>query len=228
MRREDFTEQLVACLHTRRAGRRVISAWEPDAIAAPERHVHTGIDANLSLDAIYTTILKSNDAFDTIESMLNISLHKSFLTLLQDKDIDEEKEQVWLFAYKWLTKYYDALMEPDIMHTPFYRQDHDRFIELLTKMCAVLPDKRITFVDAVRIWCPGILTQASEDDDVVSVDVAETHVAETHVAETHVAVMDGPSTNLPSSSDSSVRRRLALKGLVGPQGRSKTRRSSRN
>ena len=242
MRRDDFTDQLIACLHTKRYGRRVISLWAPDAIAAPERHVYCGIQANMSLDEQYESLMKSNVAFDTIESMLNISFHKSYLKALVDCNIEDEKEQVWLFAHKWLAKYYNFLMEPDVLYSPFYRQDHDRFIELLTKMCAVLPEKRITFLDAVQLWSPGVLTTGQGDNDDVALpdDVSSDDASlprhdgvslprhDDVSPDGGVSVKDGPSTSLLSSSDSSVRRRLALKGLRGPQGRNKTRRSSRN
>jgi hypothetical protein len=231
MRREDFTRQLIECLNTKQCGRTIISSWEPDAIAAPERHIQCGIQNGYSDDKMYDSIMKSNQAFDTIESMLNILFTKSHLKSLRECTMHDEKEHVWLFAYKWLTKYYDFLMEPDVLHSPFYRQDHDRFIELLTKMCAVLPEKRITFLDAARLWSPGALTSSndthdeSQDEtkpDDESVDAAD---APCVVAS---PVTDGPSMNHPPSSDSSVRRRLVLKGFHGHQGRSKTRKSSRS
>jgi hypothetical protein len=96
----------------------------------------------------------------------------------------------------------------------------------------VLPEKRITFLDAARVWSPGVLTTVHDDDgaaDGASSD-GESPDGGVSVVESpcESPVIDGPSTILPPSSDSSVRRRLALKGLRGHQGRNRTRKSSRN
>ncbi len=226
MRREDFTRHLVECFHTKSSGRTVISSWEPDAIAAPERHVQCGLHVGLLYDKLHELLMKSNRAFDTIESMLNISFTKAHIKSLHGCELIDEKEHVWLFAYKWLTKYYDFLMEPDVLHSPFYRQDHTRFIELLTKMCAVLPEKRLSFLDAMRLWCPGHAASESSEDsnDDASDDASQNDVKP--VAESPWT--DGLSKNLLPSSSDAVRRRLVLKGFRGPQGRNKTRKSSRS
>jgi hypothetical protein len=240
MRREDFTKELLACIEPTCSRHRVLTVWEPDSVAAPERHFKNGMCTDISKGEQYKALIAQNNAFDIIESLLNLQMHKSVCETYVET-IDVEKEQVWLFAFYWLRRYYNELMEPDVMYSLFYRQDHDRFIELLTKMCAFRPEKRITFLDAARLWCPGMLrspdvsdneTDASDDvpqsepsSDVVSPIGAD---ALSSVGSSLDDVMGGPSMNLPPSSDSSVRRRLVLKGLHGPQGRSKTRKSSRN
>jgi hypothetical protein len=237
MRSEDFTHELIVCCNTKRSNRRVYTSWEPDGTAAPERHVLNGIQANLSADEICETLLQKNRAFDTIQSMLDITMNTSFFKYLK-KDICEEKEHVWLFAQRWVAKYYEYLMEPDVFHSSFYRQEHDRFIDLLTKMCTVLPEKRPSFAEALRVWSPGEYNEESDDDDELPPQPAPNGGAPNGDASVCAespsdgavsSVTDGPSTSLQPSSDSSaVRRRLALKVFHDRQGRNKTRRSSRN
>jgi len=233
MRREDFTKELLACVETKSADCTIHTKWEPDGVCAPERHFVLGKDTQLSNDAQYKLLMKYNEAFDVIDSLLNLRLHKTVYESFA-LPVDSEKEQVWLFAFYWARRYYNELMEPDIMHSPFYRQDHSRFIELLTKMCAFRPEKRITFLNAARLWCPGMLSSPEQSPDVSEDEAPEPNGADVSsdgAAPSCADVQsqtDGPSTTLPPSSDSSVRRRLVLKGLHGRQGRNKTRRSSRN
>ena len=252
MRREDFTKALLACVQTKNGKHRVLTIWGPDSVAAPERHFLNGATTDLSKEEQFNLLSEQNNAFDIVDSLLNLQLHKSVYVSL-GAAIDSEKEQVWLFAFYWLRRYYNELMEPDIMHSPFYRQDHSRFIELLTKMCAFRPEKRITFLDAARLWCPGMLsspeTSEEEYDAQDAPEEAQSNVcnapeeAQSNVCDAQscdvqssdaAAQTDGLSTNPPpplpdaQPSDFSVRRRLVLKGLHGPQGRSRTRKSSRS
>jgi hypothetical protein len=250
MRREDFTKALLACVQTKTGGHRVLTIWEPDSVAAPERHFLNGAATDLSKEEQFNLLSEQNNAFDIVDSLLNLQLHKSVYGSYS-ATVESEKEQVWLFAFYWLRRYYNELMEPDIMHSPFYRQDHSRFIELLTKMCAFRPEKRITFLDAARLWCPGMLSspepspeQSDEDESVEDTQPNVCVVSNNAALPRH----DAPSGDATSCSDElqkddssmnppqplsvdvlpSVRRRLVLKGLHGPQGRSRTRKSSRS
>jgi hypothetical protein len=126
-----------------------IPAWSPHAVAAPERHVHYGTDYNP--DTILH-VLQSHTATEMIESMLRIYMTSQLLESLQT--IDPVKEQVWLFGYKWLSIYYNRLVEPNVTRSEFYRVYHDSFLSLLRTMLQVHPVHRVTFVQGLRQWCP--------------------------------------------------------------------------
>jgi len=206
-----------------------IPAWSPHAVAAPERHVHYGTD--YTSDTILH-VLQSHSATEMIESMLRIYMTSQSLESLPT--IDPVKEQVWLFGYKWLSVYYNRLVEPNVTRSEFYRVYHDSFLSLLRTMLQVHPFHRVTFVQALRQWCPessmlqevpivvpsGQMNAAAireQAKSLTSADVSET--------------VPGESVSLPSQcvvSVDGVKPRLVLIRPSDSEERNKTRRNRRS
>ena len=130
-----------------------LTEWNPKRVAAPERHLSLGKDAGLSIDMLVYTLEKENVVFDNISSLLRIYLNRTVLR--NSPAIDPVKEQIWLFAQKWFSEYYEILTEPDILKSDFFRSHNDDFLALLTKMLEVHPKKRISFQQALLEWDPS-------------------------------------------------------------------------
>ena len=94
-----------------------LDSWNPQEVAAPERHISLRRDPLLQAIALLDQL---NPAFARIEHMMRI-----YFAPTAELPLDNEKEQVWLFAYSWFSAYYDMLMEGAILQTEFYRKYHD-------------------------------------------------------------------------------------------------------
>ena len=218
------------------------SSWNPRKPAAPERHMLLGKAANIALDTQIYMLEEQNHAFSTIESMLRIFTSAKQLQSLPAPDVI--KEQVWLFAYKWFSAYYDLLTEPGVLQSAFYKKEHDRFLGLVGSMLLVNPGKRATFVSALRVWYPTSVLLQVRDDEFAEAPV-ESVTAQppssipplaptVFFAPTESVVSLPPSAPLPSAPAVSVspaaskKTRLVLARPLYPEGRNKTRKNDRN
>jgi hypothetical protein len=197
-----------------------ITSWNPRKPAAPERHMANGKAANIVFETQVYMLEEQNHAFSTIESMLRIFVSAKQLQSLPAPDV--VKEQVWLFAYKWFSAYYDLLTEPGILQSRFYKTEHDRFLALLGTLLLVNPGKRSTFINALRIWCPGSpLLKVSDDVSVADVPV------ESVVSDSPVVI--APSVPVvPAAVSESKKTRLVLAPPRGHEARNKTRKNDRS
>jgi hypothetical protein len=127
--------------------------WAPRKTAAPERHHALGSAASISIQTQIHLLDTQNPSFEIIESLLRLYMNPVEYSMLSGT-IDEEKEQVWLFAIRWLTHYYECLTEPLAIRTEFYRQSHNKFLNLMRMMLQYSPGRRISFVEALRSWYP--------------------------------------------------------------------------
>lgn len=153
--------------------------WSPRKTAAPERHRILGIERSVPLQTQIHLLDTQNEAFEIIESMVRIYLSPVEYGMLGSGQngfapLNPEAEQVWLFAMRWLTHYYECLMEPLAIRTEFYQQSHQRFIELMRQMLSYNPSKRISFRDALQFWYPTSTVFASrplsEEDNQSTTD----------------------------------------------------------
>jgi len=214
-----------------------LSAWNPRKPAAPERHMVLGKAANIALDTQIYMLEEQNHAFNTIESMLRIFTSAKQLQSLPVPDV--VKEQVWLFAYKWFSAYYDLLTEPGVLQSSFYKKDHDRFLALVGSMLLVNPGKRATFISALRAWYP-MSTLLQVHDDVSEIDqeltvpspspvvLLESVVSHSPLPVSSLASAPAPAP-APAASSAEVKKpRLVLLPPHNPEGRNKTRKGHRN
>lgn len=213
---EDFTKDLVLC-----AGAQYHSApldhWNPLEIAAPERHLSLGTD---SWEERREALENQNPAFAKIESML----HLYFKDSEEEYDtIDEEKEQVWLFAYHWFATYYEYLMDTRFVRMLFYKKYHEAFLALMRRCLRINPSTRPTFRDIAALWMPSredtTNTKEAKEASPTTKDLpALLPVLSSLPIQDSASSLKKPSAAVPSS-------RLVL---AGARGHNKTRRNLRS
>ena len=186
--------------------------WNPKMIAAPERHLANGAAEGILFGTQVFQLKRGNYPFELIETVLGTvyDLHKLF-----GKPVDPEKEQVWLFCYKWLSLYYTTITEENVMHSEFYRKHHTNFLELLGCGLTLVPERRKTFQELLEAW-PYRLppTTAQTASESFESDASEPPAAVVAVA--NVGPVAPPH------------RRLVLKRPTGHAERNKTRKGRYN
>ena len=199
-----------------------IDKWNPYSTAAPERHVVYGRVLGLSYNDIYIALETYNNAFHDIENLFRIYLTDEALRSLGS--IHPVHEQVWLFGYKWLQIYQNLLTVPNILRSQFYKNTHERFLNVLGSMLVFQSTKRATFVSALRIWDSKnkLLIPVVIDDDADAICEFVTD---------NLSMKDQPHVK-HVVRDESLPRPLLMPRLVLAQRqhgvRSKTRKSLRN
>lgn len=205
---DDFTNALRSCVSSRFYAS-PLDKWSPHETAAPERHKRlsdTLSDESWEDDA--STLDHQNAAFGLLESMLRVF----FAPFDVADDIDDEKEQVWLFAYHWLSVYYEFLMDTRAVSTEFYKQHHARFLEILRHSLCVSATTRYTFQQLALDWNPSLVPEASSP---TVTPVAPTATAAVVASVSPVSAPVVPVVPAPP-------KRLVLQG---PRGHNRTRRN---
>jgi serine/threonine protein kinase len=205
-------------------------------VAAPERHLSLGKHQDLSLDAQIYNLEQENVAFENISSLLRIYLDRNVLRNISK--IDPVKEQIWLFAQKWFSEYYDMLTEPDILKSEFFRTHNDDFLSLLKKMLETNPRKRISFQQALLEWDPAniLLKQEKEEKEEQEEQEKEETKAETEeevkciTPSCQSAISEKTAESLPATSPSLKVSwtPLVLNGFHRAEEHNKTRKNLRN
>jgi len=145
---------------------------------APERLVAIGKDDGLTARQIYKTIFEKNPAFERVSAVFPTLSHDfgQYQTLYDQDAVDAEREDVWMLAYSLLSVYVDLLTYDDVFATEFYREEHERFMDLLEAMLQTAPAERLTARNALLVW----LGQAdvpelefNDDDDETTDDENE-------------------------------------------------------
>ena len=211
-----------------------LTEWNPQRVASPERHLFLGKDINLTVDVQIYTLEKENQAFDNISSLLRIYLDRTILRSLPK--LDPVKEQVWMFAQKWFSEYYDLLTEPDILKSTFFRTCNDDFLSLLAKMLEVHPKQRISFLQALEEWDPANpLVRPPTEPQQIDLDLEESHpplctqekcitpICQATTSETVSSSL--PATSAPSKVSWTP---LVLNGSCRSEGHNKTRKNLHN
>jgi len=230
---EDFTNDLLETSKTL-FHELPLDSWNPQEVAAPERHISLRKDPFLQCVAVLDQL---NPAFARIEQMMRI-----YFSPTSELALDAEKEQVWLFGYSWFSAYYDMLMEGSILQSEFYRKYHDLLFELLRKCLQVDPAERPTFASLLKLWpgtckstvlpeVPRVSISSSASLSSASLSSASLSSASLSSASLSSASLS-TSSSLVSSTPSVVTtppqsssKRLVL---LGHGGHKKTRRSPRN
>jgi len=217
---QDFTKDLESFVK-RPAGWEpipLLKTWSAKKTAAPERHKMLGFESGLSPQTQIHLLDSQNTAFEIIESLLRIYLNPiEYNGTNSFAQIDTEAEQVWLFAMRWLEHYYECLMEPLAIRTEFYKHSHTKFLELMRKMLAYNPKRRITFYDALKIWYPScsVFSEhlSNETDSPTTIDpyplgdqrsLTEGGTKVESSAECHSPAPFGQSLSAPQNAESSV------------------------
>ena len=213
--KEQFTEDLVSFVK-QPLQIPTLTEWDSKRVAAPERHLTLGKDLNLTLDVQIYTLEKENQAFENIASLLRIYMDRTVLRAFPK--LDPVKEQVWLFAEKWFSAYYELLTEPDILKSEFFRMHNDDFLSLMAKMLAVQPKHRILFHQALVEWDP---THPSLKKDPVQIDLEPT----SQLATSETDAMPSASS---SASPKVSWTPLVLSGSCLHEEHNKTRKNPRN
>jgi len=204
-----------------------ITAWNPKKAAAPERHIALGKRANISFESQVYALQEENQEFNRIESMLRIYLTSKHLEELTTPDVI--KEQVWMFANTWLSIYCEMLTEPGILKSQFYNEDHDRFLNVLGGMLIVNPQRRLSFVSALRRWFPSSsLLLPSDDAFIEPISSAESSVSSPSVAVVATTPVSATSVVAEPPVAALRQNRLVLKRFLFDEGRNKTRKSPRS
>lgn len=215
---------------------------EPTEPVAPERYIVCGKKAGISWEQLVYA-LQAFPSTERIESMLRVYATDKLLRSIEH--IDPVKEQVWLMGYKWLSYYYEALTEPGVMRSEFYKQHNDRFLILLKSMVAIHPSNRVSFVNALRAWCPRsslLQTDESVAEPVPSVS-ADTSSPTIRLEESvlaprqsvasaesavHAQSSNASTTSTTSTTSPASKPRLVLTRPVDPEERNKTRKNRHN
>ena len=230
--KENFTKDLesfvkspmqIACL----------TEWNPQRVASPERHLALGKNVNLTVDVQIYTLEKENQAFDNISSLLRIYLDRTILRSLPK--LDPVKEQVWMFAQKWFSEYYDLLTEPEILKSTFFRTCNDDFLSLMAKMLDVQPKQRISFLQALEEWDPANpLLRPLTEPQQIDLDIEESPPIQTQekcitpicqATTSEIVSSSLPATSVPSKVSWTP---LVLNGLYRSEGHNKTRKNLHN
>jgi len=204
---EEFIAGLKSCVSSRFHSE-PLDHWDPQEVAAPERHLILGTD---EFEECVATLQNENAALAQIESMFHIYFNPT-KALVEDT----EKEQVWLFAYSWFAKYYEHLMDTRTVHTEFYRKYHDLFMTLLRRCLRMVPQERPTFAVIAAQWFPATLLLTPPPP--VSVTSSTPSLSSETVSET-VSSTVSVSVSEPAIAQS---KRVVL---VGVRGHNKTRRN---
>jgi hypothetical protein len=173
---QDFTKDLESFVKKETEWIFPLTTWAPRKVAAPERHRMLGFLAGVSVQTQLHLLDTQNPAFEMMESMLRLYMNPveySLLGVQKEFEIDLEKEQVWLFAMRWLTHYYECLTEPLVIRTDFYKQSHTKFLSLMRSMLQYSPGRRVSFADALTSWQPK-----TEESPGLDSQQTQTHVAE--------------------------------------------------
>jgi hypothetical protein len=201
-----------------------VDQWDPTQPGAPERHLAFGKEASLTREKILYALQTSSWA-EMIESMVRVYITSNLLDSLEE--IDPVKEQVWMMGHKWISRYCELLTEPGVMKSEFFRQHNDRFLILLKSMVAVHPGNRITFVHALRTWCPKSDVLRTEEPILLPSPMKGVESSPpTPVEPVASSGPVGPET--VASSAPSSKPRLALIRPAGSEERNKTRRNRHN
>jgi len=234
---EDFTKDVRLCACARYHST-PLDHWDPLEVAAPERHLSLGTD---SWEERVSALENQNPAFAKIESMLHLYFKGDDSQELQldNAQIDEEKEQVWLFGYSWFSLYYEFLMDTRSTRTEFYKKYHEAFLALMRRCLRMQPAARPAFRDIATLWlrsAEGTFTEPAvpaavavpngvpNGEPVASVDVPNGVPAPATVVETVAATVAVPVEPVVPP----VAIRASRLVLVGARGHNKTRRSPRN
>ena len=134
---------------------------------APERHVAIGRDDGLTARQIYRSLFEKSPTFERISTVFPTISHDvgQYQDLYEQDAVDPEQEDVWMLANSLLTVYLDLLTYDDVFATEFYREEHERFMDLLEAMLQSAPSERLTARKALLVWLSVNLSEITDGAD---------------------------------------------------------------
>ncbi len=211
-------------MHMRRADDPLpIERFDPhDHIDPPEVLLHNARHEVIPFSNILHALQTYNYSFDQIPSLFpNLSYDAEVLETIYDIDvINAKKIDVWMLGNTLMTVYLEMLAMPEVFSTPFYRTEHERFMNLLERMLHANPTSRISIDDALILWNRSTIKKSftAENDEIEESLSSSSSVVESLL----------PSSTVPSTSTVVPYRRLVLNERRDPSARNKTRRNPRN
>ena len=242
---EDFLIEVEAHVEKRAPAHRIQKVWNPLGVAAPERHLVCAVPLGLPYEAICYQLIR-NEAFQQLASILHLEFDRTTLRdcmEVVDDEENREKEQVWLFGYRWFSIYYEELLNVATLRSEFYRKHHSEFMDLLRRACEPSPAKRPTFQQLLEAWIRPVHIQNAHVNAQSLNHLAVGPPTPTPVQTEETAVS---AVSLPAASDlppaasaesppvvavpakSAGGGRLVLNGQVRRVARNKTRRNPCN
>lgn len=222
----DFLIEVEAHVEKRAHTHPIQKSWNPLGIAAPERHLVCAAPLGLPFEAVCYQLVR-NEAFQQLASVLPLEFDRAALRACVDMVDDEEsreKEQVWLFGYRWFSIYYEELLNVATLHSEFYRKHHSEFMDLLRCACEPSPAKRPTFQKLLEMW------KKPQNFMPMPTQTAPLFVESAVSALPHdlppAASAESPAVVVPVKSAGGGR--LVLNGQVRRVARNKTRRNCHN
>ena len=221
---DDFLIEVEAHVEKRAPAHPIQKVWNPLGVAAPERHLVCAVPLGLPYEAICYQLIR-NEPFQQLASILHLEFDRTTLRdcmEMVDDEENREKEQVWLFGYRWFSIYYEELLNVATLRSEFYRKHHSEFMDLLRRACEPSPAKRPTFQQLLEAWRPPPTPTPvqTEETAVSAVSLpAATDLPPAASAESQTAAVPAKSAGGG---------RLVLNGQVRRVARNKTRRNPCN
>lgn len=229
---EDFLIEVEAHVEKRAPAHPTQKVWNPLGVAAPERHLVCAAPLGLPYEAICYQLIR-NEPFQQLASVLHLEFDRTTLRACVDLVDDEEsreKEQVWLFGYRWFSIYYEELLNVATLRSEFYRKNHSEFMDLLRRACEPSPAKRPTFQELLESWTnPQNVMPTPSQTAPLFAEQKETVVSASPPGASDLppaASAESPPVVVPAKSGGGGR--LVLNGQVRRVARNKTRRNPCN
>ena len=224
---DDFLIEVEAHVEKRAPAHPIQKVWNPLGVAAPERHLVCAAPLGLPYEAICYQLIR-NEPFQQLASVLHLEFDRTTLRACVDMVEDEEsreKEQVWLFGYRWFSIYYEELLNVATLRSEFYRKHHSEFMDLLRRACEPSPAKRPTFQELLESWTkPQNVMPTPAQTAPLSAESAVS--ASLHDLPPAVSAESQTAVVVPAKSAGGGR--LVLNGQVRRVARNKTRRNPCN
>jgi hypothetical protein len=197
---------------------------------APERLVAIGKDNGFTARQIYKFLFEKNPTFERMSAVFPTLRHDfgQYQALYDEESVDPEQEDVWMLANALLSVYVDLLTYDDVFATEFYREEHERFMDLLEAMLQTAPSERLTARKALLAWLgQSYELDFSGDDDETGDDDGET-AAEQPAAEPPQPEPVGAESSPPSNPDPQTTPLPVPDAHPRRGGRNRTRKNLRN
>jgi hypothetical protein len=203
----------------------------------PEILLKQAQEEGLAFTTAYDLLETKNPSLELCETQLDLDYSARTLQFVWKhlEIMDPYKADVWMLGLQFLKQYLEFLTWPGVLTTPFYRQDHDRFLECLARMLEAHPAKRFSAEALLHTWSPPSLHAEYEEPDaeammppaeesfVPSNSVLEASEVQPSVTDANVVIPQSATPSVPPKP-----RRLVLSGYHDPAVRNKTRRNLRN